>query len=731
MAVAYLALAWLLIEVAGTLFPGFGIPDWAFRFVVIVLALGFPPTLIFSWAYEITPEGLKREKEVVRDESITHLTAKQLDKLTIGVIAVALAFIIIDRFWLDARLLESPATSADAVSERVPDSEADSGGPPNSIAVLPFANRSANPDDAYFVDGIHDDLLTQISKIGSLKTISRTSVMKYRDTTQSIPEIAGELGVATVLEGGVQRAGDQVRINVQLIDARTDDHLWSNIYDRQLTAANIFAIQSEIAGFIAEALRATLTARAQERIDRVPTRNLEALEAYFLGRQSMATRKLADLARAAEHFEAAVTRDPEFALAYVGLAETYLLQWAYSAVARQERFAQSRAAAERALQLDPDLGEAYASVGKRRDWEGDYEGAEAAFKMALQLSPNYAPAYQWYAEMLRQLNGRIDEALDVGRQALELDPKSAIIVNDYAEILEAAGRLQEALALYRRAVEIEPRFASGYTRIGSLYAIRLGRLDEALPEFQQGLSIEQTWWTSNLVGLTYLQLGDPQQAEAWMDRTLAIAPETVVPDIAIALHVYRGDADAASALARKDIELEPEYIPSLRLVRDHEIENGNLAAARDLFKTAYPELFDSNALNIGRHNREAAIDLAYALLQAGESVPAERLLDESLQVVASGGPYRSWEGFAVLEARIHALRGDRARALAALRQAVEQGWRWSAWYFLEHDPVLATLHAEPEFQAIKAVVEADMAEQLARVRESQASGDISLRTNPE
>jgi len=732
-AIAYLAGAWLLIEVAGTLFPAFGIPVWVFRFLVIVFALGFIPVLIISWAYEMTPEGLKREKDVVRDASVTHVTAKRLDGITIGLIVVALAFILVDRIWLDPRYAEQ---SADPIvvktdHEQTLEPEAtDPQYPPNSIAVLPFANRSANPDDAFFVDGIHDDLLTYISQIGSIKTISRTSVMQYRDSTKAIPEIARELGVSTVLEGGVQRAGEHVRINVQLIDARTDDHVWSKIYDRQLTAANIFSIQSEVAESVAEALRATLTPEARERIDSVPTENLAALEAYFLGRQRMATRTVSDLARAVEHFEAAVERDPAFALAYVGLADTYLLQASYGGLTMEEGLTKSRAAAERALQLEPLLGEAYASVAKRRDWEGDYEEAEVSFKRALELNPNYAPAYQWYGEMLSKLNGRMTEALESSRRSVELDPNSAIIVNDYGETLEYAGRLEEALANYRQAVEIEPRFATGYWRIGALYATRLGRLDNALAALHKGLSIEpDNWWRVSEMGLIYLELGDLQQAESWRDRALALAVD-VVPDVAVALHTYRGEDDAALAYAKKDLESGSGwgYLRSLRLIRDHEIRNGNLAAARIRFEQNFPELFDANTLNIDRDNREAAVDLAYLLLQTGERAQAELLLDQSEAAIALGRRITTIEAFDVLQARIHALRGDKASAIAALRHAVDEGWRWSAWYFLEYDPVLAPLHADLEFQNIKAVVKADLAEQLARVREWESSGDLPAPT---
>ena len=255
-AVAYAVVGWLLIEAADLLLENFGAPDWVVKTFTILVFLGFPLALIFAWAYELTPEGIKKENEVDRARSVTRQTGRKLDFIIIGVMAIAIAYFLADKFvWVG----EEAATTV-AVSEERP-----------SVAVLPFANRSANEDDAFFVDGIHDDLLSQISKIGSIKVISRTSVLQYRDTTKTIPQIAEELGVATVLEGAVQRAGQQVRINVQLIDARTDEHLWSEIYDRQLSAANIFSIQSEIATAIAEALRVALSPEEQDRLKAVPT----------------------------------------------------------------------------------------------------------------------------------------------------------------------------------------------------------------------------------------------------------------------------------------------------------------------------------------------------------------------------------------------------------------------------------------------------------------------------
>ncbi len=230
---AYAIVAWLLVEVASVVLPTFKAPEWVMQVFTFLVILGFPLALIFAWAFELTPEGIKREAEVDRAESITHVTGRKLDFAIIGLLVIAVVYFAVDKF-----VLQGETEQASVVREK-------------SIAVLPFENLSQDATNEPFTIGIHDDILTQISKISALKVISRTSVMEYSDTTKNLKTIGAELGVATVLEGGVQRAGDRVRINVQLIDAATDEHLWADTYDRRLTAANIFAIQTEIATAIA------------------------------------------------------------------------------------------------------------------------------------------------------------------------------------------------------------------------------------------------------------------------------------------------------------------------------------------------------------------------------------------------------------------------------------------------------------------------------------------------
>ncbi len=314
--VAYAIVAWLLVEVASVVFPTFGAPEWVMKVVTFLVILGFPLALILAWAFELTPEGIKRETAVDSGESITSKTGRKLDFAIIGLLVIAVVYFAVDKFVLDAQ-----PEQAEVVAEQA--SGPESVVREKSVAVLPFENQSRDAANEPFTIGIHDDILTQISKIRALKVISRTSVMEYRNTTKNLKTIGQELGAATVLEGGVQRAGDRVRINVQLIDAATDKHLWADTYDRRLTAENIFAIQTEIATAIADALRATLSPEEQNRLATVPTENLAAYEAYILGKQRMAKFTSVALEEAAEYFEQAVNLDPGFALAYVGLADAH------------------------------------------------------------------------------------------------------------------------------------------------------------------------------------------------------------------------------------------------------------------------------------------------------------------------------------------------------------------------------------------------------------------------
>ena len=717
--VAYAIMAWLLIEVASVILPALRLPEWTLTFLVFLVAVGFPLAVIFAWAFELTPEGIKPAKDVAPAESIRQLAGRKLDFAIIGLLAIAVIFLVVDNY-----ILGGEPEQVEVVAEQI--SAAESTPREKSIAVLLFDNLSEDAATQPFTNGIHDDILTQISKIRALKVIARTS-MERLDPGLSIPEIGAKLGVATVLEGGVQRAGDRVRINVQLIDCETETHLWAETYDRELTAANIFAIQSEIAKTVAEALRAALTPEEQHRIASIPTGSLAAYEAYLLGRQRFARYTAAALVEALDYFQQAIELDPGFALAYAGLADSYAEQVFLGVLAREEGLAKAQAAADKALALDDQLGEAYNSLGGIKETRQDFEGAEAMYRRALELNPSYATAYNYYGFLLRHSLGRYEEALALHRKAAELDPLSAQIVAEFGLSLESLGQFDEALARYQRAIEVDSGYALAYSLIGLHYWWVSGRLDEALVWEAEGISLDPgdprkfAW-----LGWLFLDLGDFDRAESWIERSLELGPESFWPNIAMHdLQLYRGDEAAALDYARRAFAFDPLWVSFFP--RDHELRARRYSEARALYEESYPELLDEGDPAVDGSNWCAAINLAIVLSKTGEQEQADLLLNRSFQHIQTLTRLGSY-GYGIADVRIYALRGNKQKALSNLRQAIDDGWRVSWRYFLKHDSALESLHDELEYQAMVAEIEADMAAQLERVREMERRGELVFPT---
>lgn len=456
-AMAYAIVGWLLIEIASTVLPTFDAPRWTLQTLTFVIILAFPLALVFAWAFEITPEGLKREKDVDPEQSITHHTGRKLNYAIIALLSAAVIFLLVDRLVLDGNATRP-------------------GGMPNSIAVLPFSNESAAAENAeFFANGIHDEILTQLARIGSLRVISRTSVMEYRDTTKNLRQIGAELGAATILEGRVQRAGDRVRINVQLINAETDEHLWAEIYDRELTTANIFAMQSEMARSIADALKATLTPQEVARLNELPTGSTRAYDFYLSALQyNEITDRRNNLPLAIQQLERAIGEDPGFALAYASLSKFHAyMYWLGFDIAEARKIA-SLSAAVQALELQPDLPEAHLAMAYYRyRIEKDFDEAWRELEIAAPGLPGDITVAVLRANINKRI-GRWDEALADAARVIELDPRNAQALINSAVVNCNYRNYAECERIYDRVLEIAPDSETARVLKALVYWLRDG-----------------------------------------------------------------------------------------------------------------------------------------------------------------------------------------------------------------------------------------------------------------
>ena len=420
-AIAYAVAAWLLIEITATTFPILKLPDWSVTLVTVFVLIGFPLALIFAWAFELTPEGLKKEIDVDRSESITHITGRKLDFIIITVLVLALVYFAYDEFVIDpSRDAELVRAAAEAVTEQVSEpgklETAD-----KSIAVLPFVNMSDDPGNEYFSDGIAEELLNVLVRVEGLRVVSRTSSFAFKGKDIGIPSIAKELNVNHVLEGSVRKAGNKVRVTAQLIDVRTDSHIWSGTYDRELD--DIFAIQDEISGQIVQALKIALGAGGQEAMVHAqrPTENLAAYELYLRGRYFWQRRGEDNIRHAIDLFAQATKLDPQFARAWSSLAAAHVTLPTYSDTPTAEQFPLAVSAAQKALMLDDSLAEAYAVLGDMARFDRKWAEAKAHYVHAIASEPKNSTAHLWYGEHLLSV-GRVRDALEETLIAYQLDP---------------------------------------------------------------------------------------------------------------------------------------------------------------------------------------------------------------------------------------------------------------------------------------------------------------------
>jgi TolB-like protein/Flp pilus assembly protein TadD len=523
--------AWLLVQVATQVFPFLEIPNWVVRSVIVLVMIGFPIAIVIAWAFEATPEGIKRTEIADAMPAIGAQKKHAWIYVVIGCGAISVALFFLGRYTVAPQSGRPPATAGSL--------------PEKSIAVLPFESLSEEKGNAYFAEGIQDEILTRLAKVADLKVISRTSTQRFKSAPSDLREIAKQLGVMNILEGSVQKSNDQVRVNVQLINALTDAHLWADTYDRKLI--DIFSVESEIAKTIAETLQAKLSGSEKTAMSKKPTANPEAYELYLKGRFFWNKRTAADLRKSIEFFDQAIKKDPGYAQAYAALAQSWKLLPAFNGGAPNDSFPPAEAAAKKALALDDTSSAAHAALASLKGLNGfDYPGAIAEYERTLQLNPNDATARQWFANDTLANVGQTEREIAEMKRAVELDPLSLVINSNLGVAYIHAGRLDDAIAQLRKTVELDGTFY--YARYNLALALELkGLIPEAMAEYQKATSMTEDPVPLGMLGRLYASHGQKDEALKILQRLRQNREQRYTAAYGLAL-IYLGLGDRNEAL---------------------------------------------------------------------------------------------------------------------------------------------------------------------------------------
>lgn len=712
-AAAYALVAWILIEAGSVLLPTFGAPEWIFRNYILIVIGGFVIAMIVTWVFEITPEGVKLERDIDRTTYEPRSRVKMnsfIIALLVLALGVSITFNVIE-----------PRNDNTLVTASVPR---------DSIAVLPFSNRSADAENQYFADGIHDDILTRLSDIESLRVISRTSVNEYRETTKNMRQIGRELGVTAVVEGAVQRSGNQVRITVQLIDAETDEHIWAAEFDEELTIQNVFDIQSEISARIASSLRAALTPAEQLRLTTIPTDSIEAYAEYVKGRANLSERSFVSLNEARSQFEKAIELDPDYAQAHAALAQTVMIILSnHKSITPSEAFSVATNSIEKAMAVDPQLAEAYAVRGllEMMQWEFSRDGAiniDAAnsFETAIALSPSIADAYVWFAS-LREAEGETDAAIELLTKALAIDPLSRIPYVNLPSFYAKRGQNAETTEMLVRAAGIFPEWATPYNYLSN-HLQKLGRLDEAVAWGLREIDLSQDPMAGGNLLAIYQDFGDDDAITEFVSQFPNDHP--LYPVGASYWHYVTRDYEGSLKILESSANSDefPSHFTNPLLV-GASIMTGDYDRAYNYLLEGNPALADDTDAPIHRKNIHAAVLLAYIEQRRNRPGHAKQLLDKAQTVVAEL-PRLGMAGHGIKDVHILTLQGRPNAAIEALIEAVDEGFvssqAFDAWPF-DEDPIIEPLRSDPRFQAVQQQINDKIESMRQNVEAAHASGN--------
>ena len=654
-AAGYVVLSWVLLQVADVLMETIGLPTVWGKAVLGLLLIGFPPVLIFSWIYEMTPEGIKRENEIAREASITSHTARKLNITLIVLLVIAIGVFAIDKF------TGAPGSSPDPIA--APASSPD--GIP-VVAVLPLQALSTEDEGIFLASGLHDDLLTRLARLKSFKVISRTSVMEYAGTTKNLRDIGAELGASYILEGGLQAIGGNVRINAQLIDAETDEHLWAETYDRALTTANLFDVQADIAGAIAGALHATLSPQEIEQLGGVPTQNLKAYEAFLRGHELRQSLTMPTIHGAVAAQREATELDPEFGEAWASLSLALIrLYWEEGAEdgasPNEALVAESKHALERAQQLDPNTASTFISEAYFHYYGfRDYSSALIVLGRAEAIAPNDPRVSSLRGYLLRRL-GRLSESSDALLRAMELNPNGRNFYRETIDTLAGAGRCEEVHTMIADSVQRFPNDV-GINGVVASAIMACDRDTKTALEYALKIDVSTLQLLQRVVSLLIF------------DRSYERAIETLI--------------DARDSWVQR---------PTVRLVIDNYLtwlyrETGQPALAEQAVQSA-----QKNAEQISDSGLTSLVQLMTLEALQGNPIATRRF---GIQAMAAM-PNDAWRGtdFSYQIGKTYALAGLADEAFSVLED-IRYDHGYDVLSQLHLDPLVDNLRDDPRFQRI-------------------------------
>ncbi len=682
-ALVYIVAAWLLLQVADVVLNNIEAPNWVFQTILLLVVLGFPFAVIFAWAFELTPEGLKKEKDVDRSESITHDTGRKLDFIIIAVLVLALVYFTYDKYVIDPAQEEALATASPQAEES---SETDT--PEMSIAVLPFVNMSSDPEQEFFSDGISEELLNMLAQFPGLRVAARTSSFQFKGMNQDIAKIADTLHVAHILEGSVRKSGTKLRITAQLIKADDGFHLWSHSYDRELD--DIFAVQNEIATAISEALKVKLAldmaSGTAQRPAVIPAANTQAYEAYLRGRRLIHRRGRESLEDAVRHLERALRLDERFAPAHahLGIATSLLLEspQSYGTLSLEEVQRRATPHFERALELEPNLAEAHGGLALLTMNNGDPESAIAYARRALELNPSYIDAMNWLYLALGSL-GEYQEQEAIIERILSIDPLSIIGRLNYATRLSSRREIERSHELSDRL--LEQNLWAGYTTHADTAIYHEGKVAEGLSWSLQAYAADPGDMLSN----TYLV-----QSFNWVGEH--DEARRVSDSLAYMVDIAEGRIDDAIKSTQRKLALDPNNQEVIVTAADVLYFADRFDDARPLYERLLDFLPEGRPIN---NALDATIRMALSRRKAGDELGAQA----AFETVKNDLEKRYSLGFdnqflRRIDAMLAAYNNDPDTALAALNSALQLGLRNPLFF---DEPVFEDMQDDSHFIALR------------------------------